>query len=104
MEHLTNSCSVSNTLWQKHQQLFEISDRDTSSITTTVEKWRRKPYRNVILNQDWNLSIEFLLWNIWKARNQLIFKEDEQNKKEIWSQITQNIRETIIIEKWNEED
>lgn len=55
MEHVANSCSVSNNLWQNHHQLFEISDRKTSSITTTVEKWRSKPYLNIILNRAWNL-------------------------------------------------
>eukprot|EP00253_Pinus_taeda_P004883 PITA_04883 len=73
MEHLANSCSINNNLWQNHQQLFEISDRKTGSITTLVEKWQSKP-------------------------------EDEKSKEEIWSQTIKNIRETIILEKWNDED
>lgn len=46
----------------------------------------------------------FFQWNIWKAINRSIFKEDEKAKKEIWSQTTQNIRETIILEKWNDKE
>jgi len=56
------------------------------------------------LNRAWNPSIGFFPWNIWKERNQLIFKEDKKANKEIWSKIVQNIRETIILEKWNDED
>lgn len=67
LEHVANSCSVSNNLWQNHHQLFEITDRNIGSIKTTMKKWSSKPYHNTILNHAWNLSIGFLLWNLWKA-------------------------------------
>jgi len=34
----------------------------------------------------------------------LIFKDDGKALKEIWRLTVQNIRETIILEKWNDED
>lgn len=70
----------------------------------TVENWKSKPYQNAILNRAWNLSIGFILWNIWKERNRLIFKDDDRATNDIWNQTFQNIRETIIIEHWNDED
>jgi len=83
MEHIANSCSVSNNLWKNHHQLFDINNRNTGSIRTTIEKWSSKSYCNTILNRASNLSIGFLLWNLWKARNRVIFKEDEKAKEEI---------------------
>jgi len=83
MEHVVNSCSVSNNLWQNYQQLFEITERNLGSIKITIEQWRNKPYHNTILNHAWNLSIGFLLWNLWKARNKVIFSEEKKDKGEI---------------------
>lgn len=34
----------------------------------------------------------------------MIFKEEGRAKTEIWNQIIQNIRGTILIENWFEED
>lgn len=56
------------------------------------------------MNRARKLSLGFILWNIWKERNCLTFKEDGRAKDEIWNQITHNIRETILTEKWYEED
>lgn len=33
----------------------------------------------------------------------MIFKEDEKAKQEIWNLTMKNIRETVILENWNEE-
>jgi len=104
MEHLTNACKISGNLWRKHQQLFEISDKDINNRKTTIENWRDKPYQNTILKRAWRISIGFVLWNIWKEQNCLIFKEASRANTEIWNQIIQNIRETILIERWYEED
>lgn len=51
MEHVANSCSVSNDLWQNHHQLFEITERNIGKIKSTIEKWSSKLYRNTILNR-----------------------------------------------------
>lgn len=61
---------------------------------------RNKPYQNTILNRAWKLSIGFVLWNIWKEQNCLIFKEDGRANNEIWNQIIQNIRETNLTKRW----
>jgi len=50
------------------------------------------------------LSIGFMLWNIWKERNNVIFKEEKRIPVAIWKQTIQNIRETILTERWNDED
>lgn len=96
MEHITNDCKVSNNLWRQHQDLFEMSDKEKNNVKITIEKWRNKPYQNIILNRAWKLSLRFVMLNIWKERNHLTFKEDGKAKDEIWNQITQNIRETIL--------
>ena len=44
-----------------------------------------------------------LVGNI-KGKKYLIFKEERRTEPETWNQIIQNIRETILAEKWYEED
>ena len=87
MEHLTNTCKVNGNLWRQHQRLSKISDRDINSMKIMIENSRNKPYQNMILNKAWRLSIGFVLWNIWKERNRLIFKEVGRENTEVWNQI-----------------
>ena len=56
-----------------------------------------------MINRAWNLSFGFLLWNIWKERNHRIFRGEEKSINQIWQQMLDNIRETILVEKWLEE-
>jgi len=73
-------------------------------MKTTIDNWQKNLYQNTILNRAWIISLGLVLWNIWKERNNLIFKEERREKVDKWNQITQNIRETILAEKWFKED
>lgn len=103
MEHLMNRCTVSNYLWDSHFRLFEHCHRNHRNIVNTIANWPRKPYQNLVVNYAW-LSVGFLLWNIWKARNGEIFKAESRTPTAIWEQTTRNIRETILTERWKDED
>ena len=103
MEHMTNACIYNHNLWKNHNQLFRVSDRNPNNMKTIMDNWRKKPYQNTILNRAWRLSLGFVLWAIWKERNNLIFKEERRTEEERWKQIIQNIRETILGEKWYED-
>jgi len=91
-------------LWKNHNQLFRVSDRNPNNMKTTIDNWQKNPYQNTILNRASRLSLGFFLWEIWKERNNLTFKEERSTREERWKQIIQNIRETILVEKWYEED
>jgi len=39
----------------------------------TMEGWRSSVIKNPIVNRVWALILGFLLWNIWKERNNHIF-------------------------------
>lgn len=97
MEHLTNSCSYSETLWKNHEKIFSVSNKDQISMKETMDKSRRKPYQNPILNHSWWLSLGFVLWAVWKERNKIIFKGKERTTIELRRMIVQNITETILV-------
>jgi len=78
MEHLLNSCTSRNFLWQNHEILFGHYDRDYSSTKITMENWMKKICKSPILNQACNISLGFLLWVVWKERNQRVFKDEKK--------------------------
>lgn len=104
MEHLMNRCVVKNILWESHGKLFERCNRNYQNIINSIENWPRKPYQNPVINRAWLLSAGFLIWNIWKARNSVIFKAENRARADIWEQTLRNMRETILMESWKDED
>lgn len=52
------------------------------------------------MNLAWNISLGFLLLAVWKERSQRIFKREKRTAMELWETIVQNIRVTILAEKW----
>ena len=104
IEHLLNSCPIIETLWRCLKQLFRQTDRDNQNINETIRNWRRGGFKCEVLNRAWRLSIRFLLWNIWKERNHRLFQEEEKPLNQVWQNLIENIRQTILVEKWAAED
>jgi hypothetical protein len=46
----------------------------------------------------------FILWKIWKERNRKIFHSSHLDWQIVWKHIHDNIRETIHLQPWKEED
>ena len=44
------------------------------------------------------------MWERWKERNIRIFKDQKLSHLEIWKGILQNVRESILVEKWHSDD
>jgi hypothetical protein len=47
------------------------------------------------------LALGITLWAIWKERNRRIFKDHLLPQEVVWEGIIQNIKETILAEKWH---
>jgi len=46
----------------------------------------------------------FVIWLLWKERNQRIFRDKNNPLEKIWVKIKEAIRETILAETWEEEE
>lgn len=44
------------------------------------------------------------MWNIWKERNQRVFNDQSMSIEQIWTILHQNIKETLSIKAWSQED
>jgi hypothetical protein len=70
----------------------------------TIEGWRDSIFQSPILNRIWQLLPGFILWKIWKERNRRIFKSASRNWQEVWTTIHSNIKETIFLHPWTDQD
>ena len=103
-EHLLILCTKVQTLWENLAQLFRQTDKSNDGIKETIVNWRKGRFHCQVINRAWTLSYGFLVWNIWKERNQRIFQDKEQPMNNIWQHSIGNIRETILTKSWSDED
>jgi len=73
-DHIFNDCREASIIWDKGVTLFKQSNRAQGDIIYTLEHSRVNPYKNPILNKEWNSFPMFLLLNLWKECNRRIFK------------------------------
>jgi hypothetical protein len=102
--HLLNLCPYSSQLWDQCANIMRTSDRNRSGIRETIEGWRDSIFHSPILNRIWQLLPGFILWQIWKERNRRIFNSSSLNWQEVWSKILSNIKETINLHPWMDQD
>eukprot|EP00253_Pinus_taeda_P022226 PITA_22226 len=95
MEHLLNSCIFTARLWDIFATIFNQSDRDKESITNTLNNWRNNFSDYEILNSAWALFLSFIIWNVWKERNKIIFKEEKNSSLRLLEQILKQLKETV---------
>lgn len=74
--------------------IFQQTDRDRGSITNTLNKWRRSISGNKDPNLAWAFTPRFIIWNVWKERNNRIFKSEKANPHKLYDFILKQIRET----------
>lgn len=104
VNHLMHSYQLAQKLWENVSFCFQREGRVHKDIITTVRNWERIPFQSKILNFLWKLIPGFLMWAIWKERNDRIFKDHSVPLENIWKIICQNIEETISLKTWNQED
>ena len=83
---------------------FRLTNLNKNSLERTLKNWIRNPFKNPILNCLWKLTLGFILWNLWKERNNKIFNENPSLLDVVWKQIHSNIQETLNLANWSEED
>eukprot|EP00253_Pinus_taeda_P008423 PITA_08423 len=83
MEHLLNHCPFTSTLWNWVDSTFRQTDKDNFSITSTLKNWRKDLSKNELINKDWTLVPGFLIWDVWKERNNRIFKNKTSSSQNI---------------------
>eukprot|EP00253_Pinus_taeda_P005455 PITA_05455 len=91
-------------IWEKIRGLFGQTKRDQTSISLTISKWGTGKFQSKVIRRIWSLAVGFTIWYIWKERNKRIFKGQQSRPKQVWEEISKAIRETVLSEKWDEED
>lgn len=95
MEHILNSCAYTTWLWDSFSTIFQQTDRDRSSITNTLNKWRRNYSENEFLNLASAFMPSFIIWNVWKERNKRIFKNEKYISHRLFDLILKQLHETV---------
>eukprot|EP00253_Pinus_taeda_P006621 PITA_06621 len=96
IHHLLDACPLANQLWEKASFRCQRLCR--------LQHWQMNPYKSGILNHLWNILPGLLLWSIWKERNKRIFKDQCSRVEIIWSKLCVNLKETLLLRSWTEED
>eukprot|EP00253_Pinus_taeda_P012904 PITA_12904 len=61
-------------------------------------------FQSKVIRRIWSLTVGFAIWYIWKERNKRIFREQKSRLEKVWEEISKAIRETVLSEKWDEDD
>eukprot|EP00253_Pinus_taeda_P033643 PITA_33643 len=87
MDHLLNLCAFTSTLWNWVASIFKQTDRDENSISGTLKNWRNDFSENETVNKAWTLIPGSFIWDVWKERNNRIFKNRIGSTQSIMAQI-----------------
>eukprot|EP00253_Pinus_taeda_P030811 PITA_30811 len=97
MEHLLNNCIFTSRLWDTFNTVFQQTDRDKGSIVNTLNNWRRNFSYYEFIHSAWALTPSFITWNVWKERNNRIFKnENSSSQCIIEQQILRQLKEMCM--------
>jgi len=95
MEHLLNDCTFTSGLWDSFATIFQQTNKDKESIINTLNNWRQNFFEYGFLRLAWVLSPGFIIWNVWKERNNRIFKNVHSTTQHIFEQILRQLKETV---------
>lgn len=97
IDHRSISCPQELEFLGHRLELFKSSDRSNNSLRETIETWRWSLFKNLVVKRAWYLSQGLVLWNIWKARNRVIFHLEPFHPLMAWKIVIRNIQETLTI-------
>eukprot|EP00253_Pinus_taeda_P031554 PITA_31554 len=103
-EHLLNKCPFAESIWEKIRGLFGRTMRDQTNIRLTIGQWGTGKFHSKVVRRIWSLAVGFVIWFIWKERNKRIFRGQNSRPEKVWEEISKAIRETVLSDRWDEED
>jgi len=65
LQHLFDSCAITNQLWEKVSFRCQRRCRVAENIINTLCQWKKKPFKSEILNHLWKIIPGLLVWGIW---------------------------------------
>eukprot|EP00253_Pinus_taeda_P020137 PITA_20137 len=95
MEHLLNNCIFTSRLWDTFASIFQRSNRNIGSLFNTLTNWRKNFSNNEVLSSSWALTPSFIIWNVWKERNNRIFRNVKESPQYLYDLILKQIKETV---------
>lgn len=95
MDHLFNLYSFTSTLWKWVAYIFNQTVRNKNDVTETLKNWRKYFSNNETFNLAQTLILGFLIWDVWKERNNRIFKAKSSSTQRIMAQILKQLKETV---------
>jgi hypothetical protein len=84
LNHLLGNYKFTMQLWDQGATNFRRTDLKKHNVIETIEFWSANPFNNPIINRAWEIFPGFLMWNVWKERNQRIFKDKSLTRNQIW--------------------
>lgn len=103
-EHLLIGCQVAQFQWENTRNLFSSSERNQRDIIQNLIERGEGKFNSKIVGRAWSIVACFNVWNLWKERNNRIFKGKASNPEDLWEMTLKQVRESILAEKWTEED
>ena len=73
-------------------------------IQAMEKTWTNKVFKNVILHRIWEVLPGFVVWEIWKERNNRIFEDWKRRPEEVWSLIQTHTEEILGLKQWGDKD
>lgn len=104
IQHLMDSFHMANQLWEKLTFRCQRLCILLQDIKGTIFNQTPEPYNNKVLNKLSEILLGLLLWTIWKERNKRIFKNHKNSLEVIWTNLCQNIKETLVLHQWTTEE
>eukprot|EP00253_Pinus_taeda_P003775 PITA_03775 len=95
MEHLLNNCIFTSWLWDTFATIFQQTNKDRGSIVNTLNNWRHNFSDYEFLGSAWALTPSFIIWTVWKERNNRIFKNEKSSSQCLFEQILRQLEGTV---------
>ena len=103
-DHLLDQCPFAATIWDIGAEIFHQYARVRGRPNLTIVEWMKNPFKNAILDRIWKLFPSFVLWEVWKERNQRIFRGKLKYPKGVWGLMVIHIQESLKLTSWFTQD
>jgi len=95
IKHLLNLCPFTSIAWDWVATIFRQTDMDRLSVSNNLKNWRNNFSGNEIVNKAYILVPGFVIWNVWKERNNHIFSNKTSKPQNIMEQILRYIKDIV---------